>query len=146
VSELTIDLTIDSARVSPGEDPELTATYRNTGAEPLTLFFWWNRFLRVTDAEGRDIPPGSGPVLPCGAAEEPTTLEPGAHFSRPEAWGCTQPAGSTAKVGWSYDLAPGTYQVRLVFESPAAHGYDPSAREPQWRGRIETAPIELIVA
>jgi hypothetical protein len=142
---LSIELRAEHSTNAPGSPISLRAVYANVGQRPLALTFWWNRSMRVVDAHDRVVPPGPGPVLPCGVREGVTRLAPGQRHERDEPLGCTQPAGSTETIGWSYDLAPGTYRVRLVFEFPPSHGrgegHDPEA----WRGRVESNEVAVAV-
>jgi hypothetical protein len=102
--------------------------------------------MRVVDARGAIVAPSPGAVLPCGAMEDWTELAPGAHVEREEPLECTQPAGGPANVGWSYALAPGTYSVTLVFESPMAHGFTQSEPNPRaFRGRVESNAAQIVV-
>jgi hypothetical protein len=134
-------------RLQADRTGQLKSVYRNAGKEPLALTFWWNRSMRVTDAQGRVVEPGPGPVLPCGVREEWLLLEPGASVERDEPLGCTQPAGRSEKIGWSYELAPGTYRVVLVHEAPPKHGFTQSARDPRaFTGRVESDEVTLVVA
>lgn len=125
----------------------MLATFHNSGAAPVALTFWWNRRLVVRDVNGHLVKPGPGPVLPCGAAEDWTVIEPGASFEREESLACTQPAGRTEAIGWSYDaLAAGAYRVSLIYEAPPAHGFTQS--EPDHRaftGRLESNDVALQV-
>lgn len=143
---LAIELNEPHERHRVGEPIALAATYVNTGATELALAFWWQRSMRVRDAEGREVAPGPGPVLPCGIAEELTILQPGERHARTEPLACTQPAGTPARVGWSFALAPGTYSVTLVLTAPPPHGFmqhTPDARE--FRGRVESNPVRVVV-
>ncbi len=143
---LAIELRAARPRFRAGEEIGAVATYRNTGTEPLALAFWWNRSFRVLDAAGKVVTPGPGPVLPCGIREEWTILAPGESFERAEGLACTQPAGRSESIGWSYALAPGAYRLTFVFESPPAHGFTQSApHERAFRGRVESNPVEILV-
>jgi hypothetical protein len=89
---------------------------------------------------------GPGPVLPCGVAEDLEVVAPGASFERVESLGCTQPAGRSERIGWSYDLAPGTYRVTLIYEAPPAHGFTQHAPDPsEFRGRLESNEVALAI-
>ncbi len=127
MSDLTIELKAIGTKATAKEPPKFTGVYTNRGSKPLALTFWWNRTMRVVDAGGRVVPPGPGPSLPGGVAEEWVVLAPGASIERNEPMGCTQPAGRTERIGWSYSLAPGIYRVALVFEAPPAHGFTQSS-------------------
>lgn len=117
----------------------LSAIYTNTTPKPLALAFWWNRSMRIVDAQGRLVTPGPGPVLPCGIVERWQILMPGHSYQRSEPLSCTQPAGKSAAIGWSYKLSPGTYGITLVFEAPPAHGFSQSeASEYAFVGRVES--------
>lgn len=126
------------------KDLVLSAIYQNTSRQPLALAFWWNRRLRIVDADGRIVTPGPGPVQPCGIAERWHILMPGQRYQRPEPLTCTQPAGQAATIGWSYSLSPGTYGFTLLFEAPPAHGFSQSeSNEYAFRGRVESP--ELVI-
>jgi len=143
---LQIELGTTREQHRVGEPIELTATYHNTGATPLALAFWWQRSMRVRDAEGREVAPGPGPVLPCGVPEDLTILAPGERHTRAEPLGCTQPAGATQRIGWSYALAPGVYDVVLVFTAPPEHGFSQHAADPrEFRGRVESNAVRVVV-
>lgn len=145
MSALTIELRLDPA--APEHDPALRATYANGGNTPLALAFWWNRSLKVIDASGNVVAPGRGPELPCGAMEEWTVLEPGEQLVRSEALACTQPAGQSADIGWSYALGPGTYRVQLQFEAPPKHGFSQSEPNPAaFSGCVLSNEVTLTVA
>jgi len=119
-----------------GNDVELTGVFENVGKVPFSLTFWWNRFMRITDANGKVVLSGPGPVAPCGIKES---------HERKEPLGCTQPAGLEIKVGWDYDLKPGKYRIALVFENPPAHGFEPNDDAQAWTGRVESDPIEIVI-
>jgi hypothetical protein len=124
------------------KDLTMSAIYTNTSPAPLSLAFWWNRSMRIVDSHGQLVPPGPGPVLPCGVAERWLTLMPGQKHQRSEPLVCTQPAGKTATIGWSYALSPGTYGITLVFESPPAHGFSQSeSNEYAFSGRVESREV-----
>jgi hypothetical protein len=119
----------------------------SSGTEPLALAFWWNRRMKVVDASGNVVAPGKGSELPCGAMEDWTVLRPGERHERVEALACTQPAGQTADIGWSYDLAPGTYRVQLEFEAPARHGFSQSEPNPAaFTGRVVSNEVTVTVS
>lgn len=142
--QLTLTTARDAYRAD--EEPFLRARYTNDAVAPITLSFWWNRAMRVTDSNGVMVVPSSGSVLPCGMAETLELVEPDASFERDEAFGCTQPAGRSEKIGWSYKLAPGTYTIALVFESPPAHGFVQHAPDPrEFRGRVESNPVTVTI-
>jgi hypothetical protein len=143
LSGLSIELRATGARHEAGAPISLKGIYTNTGPEPFTLAFWWNRRIRVVDAQGRVVTPGPGPVLPCGIMEQLLRLAPGERHERGEALGCTQPAGRSEAIGWSYDLAPGTYRLTLVFEAPPAHGF--SQGDGTWRGKVESNEVAIEV-
>lgn len=125
---------------------ELTATFTNDSAAPAALAFWWNRRMRVVDATGKVIPPGPGPVLPCGVAEDLEIVEPGASCDHAEPLGCTQPAGGPDGVGWSYDLAPGRYRVTVIYQWPPPHGFTQHQADPrEFRGKLESNEVEITV-
>lgn len=133
---MTLSLSLRSA------GGRLVSTFTNTGAAPVALTFWWNRRLVVRGAQ-----PGPGPVLPCGAAEDWTVLQPGQAHEREEPFACTQPAGRAEPIGWSYALGPGTWRVRLVYEALPAHGFTQSEPHPQaFTGRLESNELEWVVA
>jgi hypothetical protein len=70
----------------------------------------------------------------------------GATFERHESVGCTQPAGRSEKIGSSYALAPGTYSITLMFESPPAHGFTQHTADPrEFRGRVESNPVTVTI-
>lgn len=143
---LQIHLSSPRASYRVGEAITLAATYHNTGAAPLALAFWWQRSMRVRDAAGREVAPGPGPVLPCGVAEDLTILGPDERYERAEPLACTQPAGPTARIGWSYALTPGEYGVVLVLAAPPAHGFTQHAPDPrEFRGRVESDEVRLVV-
>lgn len=126
------------------KDLRLSAIYTNTGRAPLALAFWWNRSLRILDAAGQIVPPGPGPVLPCGVAESWQIVMPGRSIQRLEPLVCTQPAGQAATIGWSYRLTPGRYRLTLVFEAPPSHGFSQSeSNEHAFRGRVESPELAL---
>lgn len=129
-----------------GDTITLTGVYRNTGAEPLALAFWWQRSMVVRDAAGQEVAPGPGSVLPCGAAEDLTIVGPGESHERSEPLACTQPAGRSERIGWSYALAPGVYTVALIFAAPAAHGFSQHAPDPrEFRGRVVSNAVRVVV-
>ena len=124
------------------KDLTLSAIYANVSRQPLGLAFWWNRSMRVTDANGAIVPAGPGPVLPCGVSERWLVLMPGGRHQRSEPLSCTQPAGKTQTIGWSYNLTPGTWTITLVFEAPPAHGFSQSEdNEYAFAGRVESNPV-----
>jgi hypothetical protein len=126
MGDLEIELKADAEKSRAGQLPTFTGVYTSRGPRPLALTFWWKRALRVVDAQGRVVAPGPGPVLPCGVAEEWEALEPGAR--------------------WSYDLAPGSYHVTLVFEAPPPHGFTQSRPDPRaFKGRVESNEVTLEV-
>ncbi len=128
------------------KDLKLSAIYTNTSRKPLGMAFWWNRSMRIVDANGNVVPPGPGPVLPCGASERWQVLMPHARHQRLEPLSCTQPAGQTKTIGWSYKLTPGTWSITLVFEAPPPHGFSQSeSNEYAFVGRVEsnTVVVEL---
>ena len=128
------------------EQPALRARYTNDRAAPIALSFWWNRAMRITDANGVLVVPSPGSVLPCGMAETLEILVPGASFERDEPLGCTQPGGRSENIGWSYKLAPGRYTIMLVFESPPAHGFVQHAPDPrEFRGRVESNAVTVTI-
>ena len=144
---LTIALRAEPARDGHDEPARLRAVFTNTSDRALALTFWWTRRLRVVDAQGREVAPGPGPVLPCGVAEDWTVLAPGERHEHNEPLACTQPAGRSEPIGWSYALAPGTYRVRLFHEAPPAHGFTQSAPHPDaFRGRVESDEVTITVA
>jgi hypothetical protein len=136
---LSLSLRLDGER--------LLSTFHNAGSTPRALTFWWNRRLVVRDVNGHLVKPGPGPVLPCGVAEDWTVLEPGASHEREETLACTQPAGRTEDIGWSYEaLAAGQYRVSLVWEAPPAHGFTQSeADQRAFVGRLESNEVVLQV-
>lgn len=125
----------------------LVSTFTNTSTSTLALTFWWNRFLKVTNASGVVVEPGKGPVLPCGAGEDWLLLEPGASTSRPETMACTQPAGADGDIGWSYESLPtGRYSVVLVYRAPPWHGFTQAAPHPQaFTGVVESNAVDVDV-
>jgi len=126
------------------KDLSLSAIYTNTSRQPLALAFWWNRQMRVLDANDTLVTPGPGPVLPCGVAETWHMLMPGRSHHRTEPIQCTQPAGRTESIGWSYKLTRGVWRITLVFEAPPTHGFSQSeSNEYAFRGRVESQ--ELVV-
>lgn len=143
---MQLTLTTPRETYRADEELELLARYTNDGPAAIALSFWWNREMRVLDSNGVVVVPSRGSVLPCGMAETLEIVEPGASFERDEPFGCTQPGGRTETIGWSYKLAPGTYTIVLVFESPPAHGFvqhAPDSRE--FRGRVESNPVTVTV-
>jgi hypothetical protein len=122
-------------------DDAFVARFHNTGPAPLALSLWWTRRLIVADAVGQVVPPGPGPVLPCGAPEELTVLAPGAVHEERQPLVCTQPAGGPLDVGWSHaGLQPGRSTVSLVFEMPPRHGFVQHAPHPDlFVGRLTTS-------
>jgi hypothetical protein len=143
-STLAITLTLDRAQFVEGDEIAFKGTYRNTGTAPYSLTFWWNRRMRVTDAAGKEVPPGPGPVLPCGVKEEVAVLQPGQSLERGEPMGCTQPAGRSESIGWSYTLPPGTYRAVLLFAFPPAHGFLDREAD-SWTGQVESNAVEFTV-
>lgn len=124
------------------KDLALSAIYTNTSPQPLALAFWWNRSMRIVDSAGNVVTPGPGPVLPCGVAERWQVLMPGHKYQRSEPLSCTQPAGQTATIGWSYNLTPGEWGITLVLESPPAHGFSQSeSNEYAFAGRVESRQL-----
>lgn len=143
---LEIRLRSERATFRDDETIELVGVYRNVGDTALALAFWWQRTMRVRDAEGRVVAPGPGPVLPCGAAEDLTILAPGERLERAEPLMCTQPAGQGPGIGWSYRLGPGEYGVTLVFAAPPVHGFTQHAPDPrEFRGRAESDEVRVVV-
>ena len=137
-----------SAEPGPHEDPKevvLKATYENVGDEPFSLTFWWTVTLRIKNEKGITLRPGHGPELPCGIKEDPEVLKPGGTFTRDRYLQCTQPAGLKALVGWGYDLAPGTYEITLVMNSPPKHGYGVNTNTDAWKGRAESNSIRITI-
>lgn len=103
--------------------------------------------MRVVDSSGAELKPGSGPVLPCGVPEDWTELAPGASFEREEPLACTQPAGRTENIGWSYDLPAGTFRVTLLFEAPPAHGFSQSPPNANaFSGKLESNSVDWVSA
>lgn len=143
VHGLKVTLAAASTRVKTDQDLQLSSVFENVGTTRLPLTFWWNRRLRVTDAAGNVVAPGPGPVLPCGVAETAVPLEPGKSLERKEHFGCTQPAGCDRTVGWSYHLAPGTYRIVLIYESPMPHGYDHNPDPGAWIGKVLSNEITV---
>ena len=126
------------------KDLALSAIYTNISRAPLALTFWWNRSMRIVDGSGQLVTPGPGPVLPCGVAEGWQIVMPGRSTQRPEPLSCTQPAGQSAAIGWSYALSPGTYRITLVFEAPPAHGFSQSeSNDHAFRGRVESQELTV---
>jgi hypothetical protein len=145
-ADLEIALTADPAGYVAGQPIAFNGVYRNAGTRPLALTFWWNRNGRLVDSNGRLIPPGPGPVLPCGIAEEWVELAPGQTFERAEPLACTQPAGRREPIGWSYAPGPGTYRFTLVFEAPPPHGFTQSrGHDRAFRGRVESNEVTFVV-
>lgn len=139
---LAIDL-VPPAR-SSAKDFALSAIYTNTGTAPLALTFWWNRSLRIVDRDGRLVSPGPGPVLPCGVVESWRIVMPGGRLQRAEPLACTQPAGQSATIGWSYALSPGMYWITLVLEAPPSHGFSQSEfNQYAFRGRVESSELAV---
>lgn len=146
MSSLTLSLRLTEA-ARPGSSPKLVSSWKNEGGEPLALTFWWNRRLEVRDAHDVAVVPGPGPVLPCGSAENWTVLAPGQTHEHAETLECTQPAGRTEAIGWSFEALPaGTYRARLIFEAPPAHGFSQAAPHPQaFTGRVESNAVEFVI-
>jgi hypothetical protein len=142
--QLTLSTVRETYRAD--EQPLLRARHTNDGVAPIALSFWWNREMRVLDSNDRVVVPAPGAVLPCGMAETLEVVEPGAAFERDEPFGCTQPGGRSENIGWSYKLAPGTYTIALVFESPPAHGFEQHEPDPrEFRGRVESNPVTVTI-
>jgi hypothetical protein len=144
---LTIDVR-DHLEPTPAASVMLRVRYTNTGDAPLALTFWWTRTLRVVDGSGRVIAPSAGPVLPCGVAEEWTVLAPGQSIDRDEPLACTQPAGQSESIGWSYtDVDAGHYTVTVVMRAPPAHGFSQSAPDARaFVGTVESNAANVIIA
>lgn len=138
----------DHVEPTPAADVMLRVRYTNTGDAPLAIAFWWTRTLRVVDGSGRVIAPSPGPVLPCGVAEEWTVLAPGESVERDEPLACTQPAGQSAAIGWSYtDIDAGHYTVTLVMNAPPAHGFSQSTSDARaFVGTVESNAANVIIA
>ncbi len=126
----------------------LRVRYTNQGDAPLALTFWWTRTLRVVDDSGRVMAPSPGPVLPCGAAEKWTVLAPGESVDHDEALACTQPAGRSEAIGWSYaNVAAGHYTVTVVMSAPPAHGFTQSSPDARaFAGTVESNAANVIIA
>ena len=132
----------------PFKDPDdvvLKATYKNIGSKPFSLTFWWTVILIVRKLDGSIVRPGPGPELPCGVPEEPTILEPGESHTMDRYLQNTQPGGFKEKIGWGYDLPPGTYDIKLIMNSPPKHGYDVSTRDDTWRGRVKSNIVRITI-
>lgn len=126
--------------------PALRARYINAGTSPLALAPWWTRTLVVRGADGQRIEPGPGPVLPCGAAEDWNELAPGESLELDQPLQCTQPAGQSVRIGWSYALGPGDWRVSVVMEAPATHGFTQSTPHPHaFNGRAQSNEVTLTV-
>ena len=143
---LKVTLASAKEKYGPTEKVQLTSTFENVGKEEFSLTFWWNRRLRIVDAQGGIVPPAKGPELPCGVAETPTFLAPGKMKSRAEPLACTQPQGAPQAVGWSYKLKPGTYKIALLFEAPPTHGYDGDKSEKAWKGKVVSNEVTITIA
>jgi hypothetical protein len=129
------------------------ATYSNVGLNPISLTFWWNRFIEinhlVSPTNTIQIVPSPGPVLPCGGGDEyPITIQPGENYVRDEYLGCTQPAGEP-NLGWSYNLNPGDYTAKLHFAVPAIFYNTPSnfgvSPPSSWQGYVVSNTIEFSI-
>ena len=141
--DLAIELVASKARCRV-KDLALSAIYRNTGRAPLALAFWWNRTMRIVDAAGHTLAPGPGPVLPCGVAERWQIVMPGRTLQRSEPTSCTQPAGQSARIGWSYALVAGIYRITLVLEAPPAHGFSQSEpNDHAFQGHVESNELTV---
>jgi hypothetical protein len=129
-----------------GSVPTLRARYINEGPAPLALTFWWNTTLRVRDASGAEVQPGSGPELPCGVGEDWLVLAPGERVERAEHLMCTQPAGVSAVVGWRYALPAGSWRVTLRHQAPPAHGFTQAPpHAAAFVGTAESNEVTLVV-
>jgi hypothetical protein len=144
-STLSISLAPPPAQFTEGDAISFKGTYRNTGEVPYSLTFWWNRRIRVTDSSGKVMVPGPGPVLPSGIQESSTPLAVGGSIERIEPLACTQPAGRSEAIGWSYTLPPGAYRAVLHFAFPPAHGLRQTAAD-SWSGEVESNSVEFTVA
>jgi hypothetical protein len=140
-SNLSIELRAAKPVFRNAQEIELKALYTNKGSTPLSLTFWWNRRMRVVDSSGATITPGAGPVLPCGVREDVVVLKPGESLDRDEYVGCTQPAGDSRPVGWSYALGAGVWKVTLLFAFPPAHGRIENEDAQAWRGSVESNTV-----
>lgn len=143
---LKVTLASAKEKYATAEAVRLTSTFENVGKEEFSLTFWWNRRLRIVDAQGHIVPPAKGPELPCGLAETPTSLAPGKMTSRTEPLGCTQPQGAPQAVGWSYKLKPGKYKIALLFEDPPTHGYGVEKSEKAWKGKVVSNEVTITIA
>jgi hypothetical protein len=92
--------------------------------------------------------PSAGPVLPCGVAEDWTVLAPGESVDRDEPLACTQPAGRSEAIGWSYvDVDAGHYTVTLVMRAPPAHGFSQASADARaFIGTVESNAANVIIA
>lgn len=144
---LAIDIR-DHLEPTPARDLLLHVRYTNTGDAPLALTFWWTRTLRVVDDSGRVIAPSAGPELPCGVNEDWTVLAPGETIDRDEPLACTQPAGRSEVIGWSYgDVEAGNYSVTMVMRAPAAHGFTQSSPDARaFIGEVQSNAANVIIA
>jgi hypothetical protein len=116
----------------------------------LHFTIWWNiRLLIIDTATNKQMTARSGPQLPCGMGEMPTTLAPGESHTKQQGVACTQPIGAVERVGWQFDALPrGRYRVYFVFRSPPPHGFGIDAahvRDGEWRGLAVSNELEYIV-
>jgi hypothetical protein len=134
-----------NAKYVAGESIVFKGTYANVSDESLVLTFWWNRFIKVRDAQsGEIIAPGAGPKLPCGVGEDECVIAAKSSVEREEYLGCTQPHGAEELIGWSYDLRPGSYIATLVFEYPRCN-YGKSRNSSHFTGRAESNEFQFQV-
>lgn len=128
-------------------DIKLESIFENVGDKRINLTFWWNRFIEIQNAEtGEVIAPGPGPVRPCGMGEDITSIDPQKSFDREEYIGCTQPAGQTQNIGWSYDLKSGRYNAKLIFEyPPSRHNYG-GRQGGLWQGKVVSNSVSFSIS
>ena len=142
---LRVSLRAINSACDRAENATLVSTFEEVGDQPISLTFWWNRFLRITERDGRFIAAGPGPELPCGVKEMPVQLQAGVRHERSEPLACTQPSGLGKRVGWQYTLKPALYRISLLFANTSAHGYAPNRAPDAWKGRVETASVEITI-
>ncbi len=142
---LKVSLSSVKEKYAPGRPVQLNSTFENLGKAEMSLTFWWNRRLRITDSQGKVVVPDKGRELPCGKGESPALLAPGKTISRSEPLVCTQPKGVEQSIGWKYKLKPGTYKIALVFEAPPTHGYSINSADNAWKGKVVSNEVTITI-